>query len=67
MLSMPELIPADVPPFPDGDSMLDGNAQLGVDAGDGFMSDQWMLHMQETGLFEGVEGMNEESMHNFLF
>ena len=56
-----------MPSFPNGNGMPDGNALLsetynmhpGLNAGDVLMSDQWMSLMQETGLFEGVDSMNE--------
>lgn len=61
-------------PFPNGNGMPDGNtflsetynAQLGANAGDVLMSDQWMSLMQETGLFDGVEGMNENFTPNLF-
>lgn len=65
---------ASMPAFPIGHGMPDGNvllsdtynAQLGVNAGDVLMSDQWMSLMQETGLFDGVEGMTEDFTPNLF-
>lgn len=72
MLSNPHY-QASMPSFTNGNGIPDGNALLSetyvqpsLNAGDVLMSDQWMSLMQETGLFEGVEGMNENFTPNLF-
>ncbi|KZT69218.1 hypothetical protein DAEQUDRAFT_669927 [Daedalea quercina L-15889] len=62
-----------VPTFPNGNGMANGNAMLPDNfnmqqplSGDVLMSDQWMSLMQETGLFEGVEGINDNFTPNLF-
>ncbi|KAH9839731.1 fungal-specific transcription factor domain-containing protein [Rhodofomes roseus] len=63
-----------LPSLPNGNAFANGNAMLTDTynmpqpfATDAIMNDQWMSLMQETGLFEGMEGITNDDFTPNLF